>query len=135
MSSSLHIALSGLADATLRALNAAENIVKASSTIKNSEKNSPQAQAAAPTDVITLSQSFDGNKLGVTSERVARDPGYFTRYDGTSSLSDDNGLVAVPNVDIVSELVALNVASIAYQANAKIIEAARKTDEELLRII
>jgi flagellar basal body rod protein FlgC len=134
MSSSLRIALSGLADATLRAVNAAENIVKASSTIRNSEKNTPAAQAEAPTDVVTVSQNIAGNNLGVTSGRITRDPAYVTRYDGTSSLADDHGLVAVPNVDIASEIVALNVASIAYQANAKVIEVTRKTDEELLRV-
>lgn len=135
MSGTLQIALSGLQDASLRALNAAENIVKASSTVRLDEKNSAAARAAGPTDVITLSQNAGGNLLGVTTEKVPRDPAYQPAYSPDAANADENGLVAVPNVDIASEIVALTIASTVYKANAAVIRATENNDRELLKII
>jgi flagellar basal-body rod protein FlgC len=50
-------------------------------------------------------------------------PGTVTGYDPTAPYADKNGLVAVPNVDIVNETLQQITARDDFQLNAKVIQS------------
>jgi len=56
------------------------------------------------------------------------------RYDPSHPDADDEGYVAMPNVDVVTEMVDLVSASRAYEANVSAIEAAKRMALRALEI-
>ena len=131
MTSIFRIAVSGLNDAVARITNAASNMVNASS-IGKLPSNSNGATSYAPKDVITLSVQGNGDALGVISQSVPRNPAYGVASDPSSSNANAQGLVAVPNVDLNSELVTAKGAEVSYGANAKLIKIAEKMQKSLI---
>lgn len=105
MSDALSIAVSGMNDATLRVVNAASNIVNASSTTADGEK-------FVPGEVSSESVSVGGNNLGVTSS-------IHPRQDGSE-------------VDLAEEIVDMQMASVTYGANAAVIKTVNEMQEKLL---
>ncbi|MDP9126977.1 MAG: flagellar biosynthesis protein FlgC [Pseudomonadota bacterium] len=130
-----NIAVSGLNDASRRIANAASNIVNASSTAALPSSASDPYTGFTPQDVVTLSDSVGGNNLGVSTTSAPRSPPYGVAYDPNSKLANAQGLVAVPNVDLASELVAANAAQTNYTADAAVIRIAQKTEKSLLDIL
>jgi len=131
MTSLFSIAVSGLNNATLRLSNAASNIVNASSTSKlPSSPNAPYT-GFTPQDVISLSTGA----AGVTSALQPRTPAYQAVPDATSSNANSSGLVATPNVDLNSELIASKEAQVSYAANAKLIKVGEEMEKTLLDAI
>lgn len=102
MPATTSIIITGLNDAVARAANATSNIVNAEST------------NFQPKDIVTISRSFDGINLGVTSTAVQRPPG--------------------EGVDLAAEIVTLKVASHIYAANATALKIEQKTEKALLDI-
>jgi flagellar basal-body rod protein FlgC len=134
MSDILSIAVSGLNAAAARISNAASNIVNASS-----ESSYPTNTAAytgyVPQDIISVTQVTSGGaSLGVQVASAPRNPAFNAAFDPQSPLANTNGIVAVPNVDIASELVSTIASSTSYGASAKVIEVAQKLDKALLDI-
>lgn len=123
------IAVSGLTAATNRLSNAAKNLVNISSTGKMPQNTGEKAGSYQPTDVISISDAASG---GVTTQTVPRDPAYSVAYHPDSPDANAKGLVATPNVSIEGEIVDSLMASIAYQANAKVIEAQSENQKKLL---
>jgi len=134
MSNILNIAVSGLNAATARISNAASNIVNASSDSPVPPTPS-QYNGFTPQDIVSLSVNVsNGASEGVSTAAVPRNPAYNVAYDPSSSVANANGFVAVPNVDIASELVGTVASSAAYGASAKVVEVAQKLDQTLLDI-
>lgn len=132
MSEIFSVALSGMRDSVLRIRNAVTNIVNASSTSRL--PSSPQEAAAMfqPKDAVTLSQEGGNQPLDVTSVLIDRDPAYRVVAGGSSPLANEEGLIAEPNVDLASEIVATKMAELTYKANAAVIKAVKENDERLL---
>lgn len=124
-------AVSGMSAAVTRLANAAQNIANVSSTGKRASGAEPTT-AFTPQDVVTLSQDEAGNALGVTTRTHARTPATTPMFDPSSPDADAQGLVAAPNVDLATEILTAQEASVTYAANAKIVAAARKNAQTLL---
>jgi flagellar basal body rod protein FlgC len=75
-------------------------------------------------------QSDSGS--GTVAYTVPVSPAYVATYDPQSPDANGQGLVAAPNVDLAQELVQLEVAKQAYEANLKTVEAGRSTTNYLL---
>jgi flagellar basal-body rod protein FlgC len=134
MSNILSIAVSGLNAAAARISNAASNIVNASSESKYPTDTSAYA-GYVPQDIVNVTQDTSGGaSLGVNVQSVPRNPAYVSASDPTSPFANTNGIVAVPNVDIATELVSTIPAATTYGASAKVIEIAQKLDKALLDI-
>jgi flagellar basal-body rod protein FlgC len=129
MSNILSIAVSGLNDAATRIANAASNIVNASSTSKLPASGQGY-NGFTPQDVVSLSSG-----TGVTSTLQPRTPAYNTISDATSPNANAQGLVASPNVDLNSELIASKDAQVQYGADAKLIKIVNEMDKSLLDAI
>lgn len=127
MQSILSIAVSGLNNAVARLANAASNIVNASST-------SPLPSAGQnysgfdPQDVVSISNPNGG----VSSALVPRNPSFVTTSDPTSPFANTQGLVASPNVDLNTELIASKEAQVSYSADAKLIKVSQEMEQSLL---
>ena len=132
MSDIFSIALSGMRDSVLRISNAVTNIVNASSTSRVPSTTSEQTTNFQPQDVVTLSQEGGDQALGVRSVLTPRDPAYRIVAGGSSTFANEQGLIAAPNVDLASEIVATKLAELTYSANAAVIKAAKENDEKLL---
>jgi flagellar basal-body rod protein FlgC len=78
-----------------------------------------------------LSDSVAGNNLGVRSALRERDPAYVLATDKNSPYANEEGLIAAPNVDMGSELLAMKMAEIAYRANAAVIKTQLNNDKRL----
>lgn len=132
MSEIFSVALSGMRDSVLRIRNAVTNIVNASSTSRLPSSPQEAAVMFQPKDAVTLSQEGGNQALGVTSVLIDRDPAYRVVAGGSSPLANEEGLIAEPNVDLASEIVATKMAELTYKANAAVIKAVKENDERLL---
>ncbi|MFA6279361.1 MAG: flagellar basal body rod C-terminal domain-containing protein [Bdellovibrionales bacterium] len=135
MSSIFSSAISGMNAAATRFSNAVTNIVNASSTGRLPNSSEKKATSYQPTDVITLSNDVGDNHLGVTTAIIPRDRPYSVARDVTSPDANAEGLIAVPNVDLTKEIVDTMMAELAYKANAKVIAAAKRTEETLVNTL
>ena len=68
----------------------------------------------------------------MTSVLQPRNPAYITTSDPQSPDANADGLVASPNVDLNSELIASKEAEVSYGVNAKVIKIADKMEKSLL---
>lgn len=132
MSEALTIAVSGLNAAVKRVVNSASNLVNASSTGRLPSSSNEKATSYQPTDVVALSNSVGDNNLGVRTTTRTREPAYSAAFDPESPDANSEGFIAVPNVDIASEIIAMKMAEISYKANAAVIRTEEKMDKELL---
>ena len=130
MSGILNIAMSGLNDATLRASNAASNIANAFSTSALPTTGGTYT-GFQPQDVVSLSTAGGGTG-GVTSTLKARSPAYEAAPGTGSAVANAHGLVATPNVDLTTEMVALQTAQVSYGANATLIRSSDQMQKRLL---
>lgn len=124
----LNIALSGLAVNERRIDTAASNI--ANSTTAGALGSQPGRGAYTPQDVIqeTLPNG------GVQANTVPRNQPFVPAYDPNSPFANEEGLIAVPNVDLAREAVDIKISSIAFKANLEVIQAASQLSDELLSI-
>lgn len=134
MSEALRIAVMGLNDAATRVANVSKNLVNVLSTGRLPETSGGQATSYQPTDVVTVSNSVGDNALGVRSIVVERDPAYRVAPDPESPNANEDGLIAVPNVDVAAELICMKIAEMTYRANAALIRTAQEMDRTALDI-
>jgi flagellar basal-body rod protein FlgC len=87
--------------------------------------------------VAELMASNDKGVSGVEVDDISKDPSDFFRILSPGHRqADANGYVAMPNVDLPIEMINLNLASSAYQANAAVLkryQAMAHTSLELLK--
>ncbi len=73
---------------------------------------------------------------GVELSSIKQDPSDFQYVlDPGHPNADENGYVAMPNVSLAKEMIDLNIASKAYQANASILKRYQKMMETSLELL
>jgi flagellar basal-body rod protein FlgC len=82
---------------------------------------------------ITISSR---GELDSAEAREITDPesSYRLIYDPTHPQADDEGYVKMPDVDVVTEMVDMMIASRAYEANAAAVQATKKMIGDALEI-
>ena len=133
MIGTINIALSGLGAAT-KQLNASASNIANLQTVGSLEEG-----AQAPYTPLTTTQNAitdqNGNPQGVRATFAPRNNPFVPTYDPDSPFADENGIIGVPNVDLATEAVNLNLAEIQYKANIAVIETASELSDELFRIV
>jgi flagellar basal-body rod protein FlgC len=133
------IALSGLLAQTQRLARSASNVANVRTTGARPDAGGkvPDGAPEAYQPVDTVQQSVvgpDGQGLGTSATYQPRRPATVAEYSPDSSVADDQGLVAAPNVDLAAEAVDQTVALRTYQANLKAFEAADEMTREALNL-
>lgn len=129
MTNAIGIALSGLNAATQRVSASASNIANALTSGSLEEGGKP-----AYTPLTTVSKS-QGQTGGVLTDIVPKDNPFSTAYAPDSPFANEEGLIAVPNVDLAEEAVHLKLAEIAYKANLNTIKVQNELYDSLLSAV
>lgn len=145
----LSIATSGLSAASTRLNVAASNIANAQSTgslpatggsdaagrgAASASANSTLPAVYTPLEVTQADQSSGSAQGGTVATVSAVSPGFVAQSDPGSPFANQDGLVAAPNVDPVSDFVQLATAKYAFAANAKVVQAYSDMSKSLLDI-
>lgn len=130
ISSPIDIAISGL-KAQTKSIEVISSNVANARTVDNG-KGSPYRR------LETMLKTVESDGIsGVEVDEVAGDMSDFLQILSPGhSMADANGYIAMPNVDIPIEMMNLNLASNAYQANAAVLkrwQAMANTSLELLK--
>jgi flagellar basal-body rod protein FlgC len=129
--SAITIGLSGMRAAEARLEATASNVANAGST---GQIPSPGATHPVYAPVrVELSEAASGGAPAGVSARLVRDPtGYVPVSDPTSPDANAQGLVALPGVDLASEMVDLIAARVQYAASAQVVRAAGDMQKKAL---
>lgn len=129
--SAISIGLSGMRAAEARLEATASNVANAGTT---GQIPSPGATHPVYAPVrVELSEAAAGGAPAGVSARLARDPsGYQAVADPASPDANAQGLVALPAVDLASEMVDLIAARIQYAASAQVVRAAGDMEKKAL---
>jgi flagellar basal-body rod protein FlgC len=126
MVDAINIAVSSLQANGERIRGAANNIVNAGTVGALDPADGPAAYT--PVDVVAVADPLGS----VLTRTIERNPATTTAYDPNSPYANADGAVAVPNVDLASEIVTMKLAEISYRASLDIIKVAGKMQDELL---
>lgn len=124
MSGILSTALSGLHAASTRIAASAQNIANVS-TAGSLEEGGKEPYT--PVDVVQTTTPTGG----VQAEFTDRDPATYEAFDPSASYANAEGLVAAPNISLEEEIVHINIAKHAYEANLAVIKTAKELDDAL----
>jgi len=137
LSLAMRIAASGMHAQRMRIDVIAQNIANAEAT--RTETGAPYRRrqvifAAIPIKAKDFEAAlwqqwrrFSGDVVGVRVVGVAEDPRPFREvFDPGHPDADARGIVKMPNVNVVEEMVDLTSASRGFEANATVMEAAKK---------
>lgn len=125
-------AASGLRAQTARMRIAAENVANANST--GQTPGSDPYRRRVP--LLQSSMLKDAGAIGVRLAGAMDDQSAFrTQYQPNHPAADASGMVKLPNVDSVVEMMDLREASRAYEANLNMIEAARAMTSRALELL
>jgi flagellar basal-body rod protein FlgC len=130
MSAALSIAASGMATAALRLQVSASNVanVLSSGPLPTATNSADFPPAYVPLRVIQTDVAGGGTR-GIIG---AMSPSYMAIYDPTAPYADARGMVAAPNVDLVTELIQQMIASYTFAANARVARADARMTRTLL---
>ena len=121
------MSLTSMMSISTSGLNAAATRLEASaSNIANAQSSGPLPDASgSSTAYQPLRVTQSDVKGGGVSARLTRvsDP-YITTSDPTSPDANEDGLVAMPNVDMAGEMVNILTARMSYEASAKTMKVA-----------
>ncbi|WP_339860850.1 flagellar basal body rod protein FlgC [Paremcibacter congregatus] len=131
MFKAIQTSVSGLLASTARANTAASNIVNSQVTSTPFSPNTGTAQSPGftPQRLQQTTTAYGG----VRTTNVPVSPASLSVYNPSSPLSNEQGLVDVPNVSFPAEIAELQRAKHAYAANAKMIKALDETAQVLLK--
>jgi flagellar basal-body rod protein FlgC len=135
MFSAIDVSTSALVAQRIR-LNAISSNIANMSTTRNEEG---QAEPYAPRYITfqtdtTVGTSGGGNGVRVGSVEFAeREP--LLRHQPWHEDADENGMVAYPNIDMVTEFVDALEATRAYEANIGVLEVSKDLGRQTLRIL
>ena len=122
LTNSMHISAAGLKAQGERLRVIAENIANAGSTALTPEQEPYRRK------LVTFGNELD-RELGthlVEVRKVGRDPSEFgLRYQPGHPAADDNGYVKTSNVNTLVEMTDMREAERSYDANLKVLQAAR----------
>ncbi|MEN6521589.1 MAG: flagellar basal body rod protein FlgC [Armatimonadota bacterium] len=126
--SSIDISSSGLFAQRTRLDAIANNIANANTT--RTDAGGPYKKQEV---VFRARTAEDGTTAGVDVEEVAESPAPSRMvYDPSSPDANSDGMVAMPNVNIVEEMVDMISATRAYEANVQAIQAAKSMASKAL---
>lgn len=136
MFASLTNATSGMNAAATRLEASASNVANAMTNgpVPETAPNRPVPQTVEPRSVyqpIDVVQVSTGTG-GTATKASPRLPAYEMRYEPTSSLADDSGLVAAPNVDYAGEIADQLLSVAAFKANAKVLSTAAEMTKTVI---
>jgi flagellar basal-body rod protein FlgC len=126
------IAASGMAAATVSLTAAASNLAVAQTTvpIAGAAAGGPAGSAYQP--VTVMETSLPG---GGVSASMIRSPSFMLSYSPATPFADAQGMVAIPNIDIATQMVNQITASVTFRANAKVFQIAARNQKSLIDLI
>ena len=131
----LNIAGSGLSAQRVRLQMISANLANARTT--RTEDGGPY-QRKAPVFVAEAIDSFGGQLdrelAGVRVDRIHTQEGVRMVHDPTHPDADADGYVAMPDIDVLAEMVDLMTTSRSYEANVNTIEVTRDMASRALEI-
>jgi flagellar basal-body rod protein FlgC len=135
LGSSLTTALSGALAQTQRLSNSASNVANARSTgaIPGTDGTVPDGKTAAYAPTATDTVATNGGGTRAVSRPVT--PAYIPEYQPDSPQADENGLIAAPNVDPVTETTTQISALSAYKANLAVIRTQDDMEREAINTV
>ena len=76
-----------------------------------------------------------GRELGVKVAGVVDDKSPMPKiYNPSHPHADENGMLTMPNVNVIEEMVDLMTATRAYEANTKVVQSSKRMAESAMRI-
>ena len=128
--SSIDISASGLYAQRIRMDTIANNIANANTT--RTEKGGPYCKHEV---VFRVHTNDSGDSEGVDVENVveSKEPPKMI-YDPSNPDASANGMVAMPNINIVEEMVDMMTATRAYEANVQAVNAAKSMAVKALEL-
>ena len=105
----------------------AQRLNTVASNLANADSaSSPTGQAYRAKQVVFEAVPTEGGGTGVKVQQVIEDSSPLKQvYDPKHPLADDKGYVAMPNVNVVDEMVNMLSASRSYQTNVETMNAAK----------
>jgi flagellar basal-body rod protein FlgC len=105
----------------------AQRLNTVASNLANADSvTSATGQAYRAKQVVFEAVPTEGGGTGVRVQQVIEDPSPLKQvYDPKNPLADDKGYVAMPNVNVVDEMVNMLSASRSYQTNVETMNAAK----------
>ena len=124
----LDIAISGL-----RAQNKQMQVI--SSNIANA-RTTDAGQGEPYRRLEAIFKTEDDGISGVALDRIKKDMGDFYKiFDPGNPEADSQGYVAMPNVNLPTEMINLNIATRVYQANVAILKRYQQMVETTLELL
>jgi flagellar basal-body rod protein FlgC len=117
LQTALHIAASGLQAQSMRLRVVSENIANAQST-GSTPGAAPYARQTVSFE-SEMDRTLGANLVQVKSSGVASTPVKHERDPGNPA-ADENGMVKMPNVDVLVELADMREANRSYEANLQV---------------
>jgi flagellar basal-body rod protein FlgC len=124
------IAASGMSAAIASLTAAASNVANAQTTAPTPGAAPSPASVPQPVTVIETSLAEGG-----VSATVIRPTSSMLYYAPASAAAGAQGMVAVPNIDLATQMVNMASASLAFRANAKVFQIAARDQKTLLDIM
>lgn len=127
MINAIQIALSGMAAASRKVEASASNIANMTTGGALDPATGP-----APYQALTTTQTSNGVDAGVRSDIIPTNRPVVAAYAPDSPFANQDGLIGVPNTNLVEDIVNLQIASTSYEASAKTIAVASDMQDALL---
>jgi flagellar basal-body rod protein FlgC len=137
MTDAMNIAVSGIGAASLQLNAAASNIVNMDSS--GPVPLTPPGQAVAQVSgavyqPLAVSQNTTPGG-GVRAALEASLPSYYLAYDPNAPFANLQGMVAMPNADLASEIAKLHDAADSFRANMATFQASSRMFKTLLNTV
>lgn len=133
--STISIAVSGMQAASAQLLASASNIANMSTTGAVPVASGSTGGTVYQPISVNQFTAPGGQPNGVAYSISQNADGYFQTYDPSSPNANADGMIAVPNVDVATEMINAMRASADYAANAKIVKAADDMQKAALDLI
>ena len=124
------VAVSGMRAASVRLDVSASNVANMLTTGRLPAADGTSAAPAAYAPLRVDQVEVAGGATAATVSTAS--PSYTPGYDPSAPYADGNGMVAVPNVDLVNEAIQQIMAEYAFKANAVILRTASDMTTTLL---
>ncbi|MDX8387010.1 MAG: flagellar basal body rod protein FlgC [Ghiorsea sp.] len=140
---SMHISSAGMAAQRARMDAVSENIANSEST--RTEEGGPYRRNQVVFETVGAKSRFDsvyrGHLVGngpqsVRVTEVTKDPSPFNEvYDPTHPDANEKGMVLMPNVNTIKEMVDMNSASRSFEANITTMDASKRMFLKALELL
>jgi flagellar basal-body rod protein FlgC len=132
LTATISVAASGMRAQTVRMRIAAENVANANSTGMTPGAD-PYRRRAPLLETTTLAGT---EARGVKVIGARADPSAFRlQFNPSHPAADENGMVKLPNVDSLVEMMDMREAARAYEANLSMVDTARQMSSRALDLL